>query len=185
MGWDEAQLPRFRLRGKDYGISRIGGLSFRDDPPQVRLTAIGVRPNDRFLYEYDFGDLWQHVGRVERHLPLDTKRTYPVCLGGKRAVPPEDGGGPWGFMALQEPRPGTSWASWRHGTPGWSMLTVGRGTSVCGNMPRRMRRGEGARGGGRGRSASKWSLRRILAKPHAGTRGPRACGGHCGLRRWG
>jgi len=42
------------------------------------------------------------VVRVERWRPLDRKRTYPVCIGGKRAAPPEDCGGPWAFMALQD-----------------------------------------------------------------------------------
>jgi pRiA4b ORF-3-like protein len=70
--------------------------------PEVHLADFHFRPNERFLYEYDFGDLWQHVVRVERWRPLDRKRTYPVCIGGKRAAPPEDCGGPWAFMALQD-----------------------------------------------------------------------------------
>jgi Plasmid pRiA4b ORF-3-like protein len=102
MGWDDAHLHRFRIRGKDYGISRIGGIGFRDNPRQVRLADFHFRLNERFLYEYDFGDLWQHVIRVERRLAWDDKRTYPVCIGGQRAAPPEDCGGPWAFMALQD-----------------------------------------------------------------------------------
>src|SRR6266704_6228912 len=54
MGWDDAHLHRFRIRGKDYGISRIGGIGFRDDPCEVRLADIHFRHNERFLYEYDF-----------------------------------------------------------------------------------------------------------------------------------
>jgi hypothetical protein len=38
MGWDDAHLHHFRIRGKDYGISRIGGIGFRDDPHQVHLA---------------------------------------------------------------------------------------------------------------------------------------------------
>jgi hypothetical protein len=102
MGWDDAHLHRFRIRGKDYGISRIGGIGFRDDPHQVRLCDFHFRHHERFLYAYDFGDLWQHVIRVERRLSLDETHTYPVCIGGKRAAPPEDCGGPWAFMALQD-----------------------------------------------------------------------------------
>jgi hypothetical protein len=102
MGWADTHLYRFRIRGRDYGISRIGGIGFRDDPHQVRLADIDFRHNERFLYEYDFGDLWQHVVRVERRLEIDAQRTYPLCIGGKRAALPEDCGGPSGFMALQD-----------------------------------------------------------------------------------
>jgi Plasmid pRiA4b ORF-3-like protein len=98
MGWDDAHLHRFRIRGKDYGVSRSGGIGFHDDPRQVHLADFHFRHHERFLYEYDFGDLWQHVVRVERRLPVGRKRTYPVCIGGQRAVPPEDCGGPWAFM---------------------------------------------------------------------------------------
>jgi hypothetical protein len=101
MVWDDAHLHRFRIRRKDYGINRIGGIGFHDDPRQLRLCGVHLHPNERFLNEYDVGDLWQHVIRVERRLPWDRKRIYPVCIGGKRAAPPEDCGGPWTFMALQ------------------------------------------------------------------------------------
>jgi hypothetical protein len=102
MGWDDAHLHRFSIRGKDYGISRIGGIGFGDDPHQARLSDFHFRPNERFLYADDLGDLWQHVAWVERRLPSDRKRIYPVWIGGQRAAPPEDCGGPWTFMALQD-----------------------------------------------------------------------------------
>ena len=35
-------------------------------------------------------------------LPLDPRRRYPVCIGGRRAVPPEDCGGPWAFLELRQ-----------------------------------------------------------------------------------
>jgi hypothetical protein len=31
-------------------------------------------------------------------VPLDPRRFYPVCTGGKRAGPPEDGGGAWAYL---------------------------------------------------------------------------------------
>jgi hypothetical protein len=68
----------------------------------VRLGDLQLRERGRFLYEYDFGDFWQHEIRVEKKLPLDPKKTYPVCIGGARSTPPEDCGGPWAFMELQQ-----------------------------------------------------------------------------------
>src|SRR2546422_7849098 len=31
-------------------------------------------------------------------LPWDPQRHHPVCLGGTRAAPPEDCGGPWAYL---------------------------------------------------------------------------------------
>ena len=102
MGWTDAHLHEFHIHGKSYGISRIGGTGFADDPRQVRLGSFRFRDKERFLYEYDFGDLWQHEIRVEQRLRLDPKKTYPGCIGGARLAPPEDCGGPWAFMELQQ-----------------------------------------------------------------------------------
>ena len=46
-----------------------------------------------FLYEYDFGDGWQHEVRVEKVLPPDAAFKHPLCVGGANACPPEDCGG--------------------------------------------------------------------------------------------
>ncbi len=58
-------LNQFRIHGKRYGIARIGGISFSDDPDTVRLKDLGLRINERSLYEYDFTDDWQHQIRIE------------------------------------------------------------------------------------------------------------------------
>ena len=102
MGWDDFHLHQFTIRGKYYGVAYECGPLFSDDAEDVRLSDFQFRRYERFLYEYDFGDLWQHEIRVEETLPLDPKKTYPVCIGGKRAAPPEDCGGPWAFMALSD-----------------------------------------------------------------------------------
>ena len=102
MGWTDFHLHRFIIHGKRYGIPRIYGISFADDPKQVRLCDFRLREKERFLYEYDFRDLWQHEIRVEKKLPIDPKKRYPVCTGGARSTPPEDCGGPWAFMELRQ-----------------------------------------------------------------------------------
>jgi hypothetical protein len=102
MGWTDFHLHQFIIHGKRYGVSRIGGIWFADDPEQVRLCDLQLREKGRFLYEYDFGDLWQHEIRVEKKLHIDPKKLYPVCIGGAKSTPPEDCGGPWAFMELQQ-----------------------------------------------------------------------------------
>jgi hypothetical protein len=69
------------------------------------LIAKGLQLTFQVVYEYDFGDWWQHEVRVERHLSLDKKRIYPVCIAGKRAGPPEDCGGPSAFMQCRDEAP--------------------------------------------------------------------------------
>jgi hypothetical protein len=68
---------------------------FTADAKKVPLSDFHFRPNEPFLYEYDFGDLWQYQVRFECPQLVEAKRTYPVCIGGSRAAPPEDCSGPW------------------------------------------------------------------------------------------
>ncbi len=102
MGWTDSHLHRFVIHGKDYGIALIGGISFSDDPSLVKLSNFGWREKERFLYEYDFGDSWQHQIRVEAILAPKSNCFYPVCISGQRACPPEDCGGSWEFMAQKQ-----------------------------------------------------------------------------------
>ena len=57
MGLTDSHLHRFVIHGKDYGIAQIGGISFSEDPRRVKLADLGWRVKERFLYEYDFGDI--------------------------------------------------------------------------------------------------------------------------------
>ena len=102
LGWSDDHLHQFRIHGKRYGVARIGGISFSDDPDTVRLKDLGFRINERFIYEYDFTDGWQHQIRVEAILAPEFHHCYPICIDGRRACPPEDCGGPWECMALRQ-----------------------------------------------------------------------------------
>src|SRR5271166_659552 len=92
--WSDFHLHRFVIRGKEYGLSRIGCTTFRSDAKKALLCQFHFRITERFLYEYDFGDLWQHQIRFEGIEPFREKKLYPVCAGGACASPPEDCGGP-------------------------------------------------------------------------------------------
>jgi hypothetical protein len=104
-GWSDFHLHRFRIRGQDYSIGQTIVTDLDINGSEVKLADFQFRVNERFIYEYDFGDWWQHEVRVERHLSLDKKRIYPVCIAGKRAGPPEDCGGPSAFMQCRDEAP--------------------------------------------------------------------------------
>jgi hypothetical protein len=102
MGWDDEHLNQFIIRGKSYGVYHDGGMGFNDNPKQVYLSDFQFRLKEKFTYEYNFSDYWEHEIRFEKKLPINPKKTYPLCIGGSRCVPPEECGGAWDFMALQD-----------------------------------------------------------------------------------
>jgi hypothetical protein len=102
IGWSDVHLNRFHIHGQDFGVYHDGGISFSDNPKKVLLSAFGFRTRERFLYEYDFGDEWLHEVRIEKCLPLNPKKTYPVCIDGKHAAPPEDFGGAQAYMQRRQ-----------------------------------------------------------------------------------
>lgn len=104
-GWSDEHLNRFHIHGQDYGVYHDGGINFPSNAAQVRLCDFKFRNNERFLYEYDFGNGWQHEVRVDARLTPEDKRTYPCCVGGRRRVPPEDCGGPLAFMTRRDEIP--------------------------------------------------------------------------------
>jgi len=55
----------------------------------------------KFVYIYDFGDDWFHDIILE-NIDIKEELSFPVCLKGKGACPPEDCGGPWGYENMKE-----------------------------------------------------------------------------------
>jgi hypothetical protein len=103
--WSNEHLHQFLIRGKPYGIARIGGIIFDDNPRQVQLRDFHFRCKETWVYEYDLTDWWQHEIRLEQILSLDPKKRYPFCTAGKRRGPIENCGGPWAFMERQDEYP--------------------------------------------------------------------------------
>jgi hypothetical protein len=102
-GWWNCHLHEFEIDG-----TRYGDPDPDDDwgPPtvnerRIRLDTV-VTAGSTFGYLYDFGDGWSHRVTVEKDLPAETGTTLPACIGGRRACPPEDCGGPWGYEHLLE-----------------------------------------------------------------------------------
>lgn len=111
MGWLDYHLHMFDLRDPITRKRAIIGIpdddGFEDDIsflpgwtiPVVNFLTLANRTTS---YTYDFGDDWQHAVRLERIEYRDKKRTYPVCLTGRRACPPEDCGGIIGYFQFLE-----------------------------------------------------------------------------------
>lgn len=101
MGWTNSHLHQFIFGKRVFGDPDFDQDGEFEDERPVRLDEL-VSAGDRFTYEYDFGDDWMHEVVVEKKLPFDPRYVYPVCIGGARACPPEDCGGPPGYERLLE-----------------------------------------------------------------------------------
>ena len=102
MGWTNSHLHQFIVGRTSYGEPHPDyDLEMRDER-RVRLNQVIAGEGFKFAYEYDFGDSWVHTLLVETILPLEAGRQYPVCVKGRRACPPEDVGGMWGYGEFLE-----------------------------------------------------------------------------------
>ena len=113
MGWTNSHLHQFIIDDEYYGEpeEEDGYSEDLKNEKRYRLNQFVERKGFKFIYEYDFGDSWEHTIRVEAILPIDPstrgakqpqsgRTQYPVCLEGKRACPPEDIGGVEGYDDL-------------------------------------------------------------------------------------
>jgi Plasmid pRiA4b ORF-3-like protein len=109
MGWLDCHLHLFRVRNPlsdeidDIGIPDEDG--FEDDPVclpgwEVPVVRYFDTAGARGVYEYDFGDDWVHEIDLEAIGSRQRGTKYPRCLAGQRTCPPEDCGGPGGYVEL-------------------------------------------------------------------------------------
>lgn len=107
MGWTDSHLHGFRMKDpKRYVKVDIGFPNeFSSEALLGWETAIADLfsiKNPRAEYIYDFGDNWEHLITLEKILPKEPGTRYPRCIKGKRACPPEDIGGVWGYEEYLE-----------------------------------------------------------------------------------
>jgi len=104
MGWTNSHLHHFKAGERYYGVPgpEFAGMLEVVDERRVGLHQIAPNVKARFVYEYDFGDSWEHEIVVEKTLPSKKGVPYPHCMDGKRACPPEDVGGVWGYDTFLE-----------------------------------------------------------------------------------
>ncbi|MFJ5770984.1 plasmid pRiA4b ORF-3 family protein [Psychrobacillus sp. NPDC093180] len=108
MGWMDMHLYSFEVSDilveEEYEDDPFGGFSLREkmDAETTLIGELLSKEGDKGLYMYDFGDDWHHTVLLEKVLPFDDSFTSPVCIKGKRACPPEDCGGVYGYENLLE-----------------------------------------------------------------------------------
>lgn len=105
MGWWNEHLHQFVTKGRK-GVYRTADQ--KDDSRSYwggnySISHLLKNEKDSVLFEYDYGDGWEHtvtLSKVEDY--ADGEKPVVRLIGGKRACPPEDCGGIYGYNELCE-----------------------------------------------------------------------------------
>ncbi len=104
MGWTNSHLHQFIKNDKNY-TERMGMDYLWDEEDNVDYLTIEIsdlleKEMDSIIYEYDFGDGWEHEVLLEEILERDQNIIYPICVDGAMNCPPDDCGGIFGFYEM-------------------------------------------------------------------------------------
>ena len=159
MGWENYHLYEFQVgRSIRYGVPdpawEDAGLRSAKNATLADLIDKAGR-NSTFDYLYDFGDNWLHTVTIEAAADADPDVTYPRLLDAHGRCPPEDCGGPDGYVhyleAISDPdhEDHAEMVEWRG--PGFEPEIVDEdairnGFAALG-APKRRRRKQGIRSG--------------------------------------
>ncbi|GAB6887558.1 plasmid pRiA4b ORF-3 family protein [Desulfothermus okinawensis JCM 13304] len=108
MGWEDYHLHEFEIINPSTGLKVRIGSPDEDFYREVllewkqKIADYFSEENPVANYIYDFGDGWEHKVQLEKILPRKNSINYPVCIKGRRACPPEDCRGIWGYKELLE-----------------------------------------------------------------------------------
>ena len=100
MGWTNSHLHQFIIGNRYYSLPDDESFCEAVDYRRIKLDSLCNTPKSKFIYEYDFGDGWEHSIVIEKILPREKNTYYPICIDGKRSCPPEDCGGTFGYENL-------------------------------------------------------------------------------------
>lgn len=103
MGWDGSHLHGFALTTKKSKPPILIGPPSPDsmfktlsEKKELVVDWLGKKAKE-CLYNYDYGDNWDHIVGLENILATDPGAVYPRCVDGGMACPPDDCGGIWGY----------------------------------------------------------------------------------------
>jgi len=108
MGWEGSHLYQFAVGVMAYGDPSMLEEMEGEDARRVTLGTLvrGERPSSSMRMTMVIAGSTNCA--LKRCSPWRRGKRYPVCLTGKRACPPEDCGGIWGYAgfleAIQDPR---------------------------------------------------------------------------------
>jgi len=110
MGWEDYHLHDFKMVNPSTGMKAEIGmpdeeLAYEKEilPDTKQKIADWFSLENRLAeYTYDYGDNWHHTVKLEKILPREEDVSYPRCVDGKRACPPEDCGGTRSYTELLE-----------------------------------------------------------------------------------
>lgn len=108
-GWTDSHLHHFIVGGLVVGAPECleedayGPRVIEATEAHLRDLRFPYGPDAQLeiLYQYDFGDNWQHRLILSEVPPAEGVK-YPRCISGSRACPPEDVGGDIGYEAFLE-----------------------------------------------------------------------------------
>ncbi len=103
MGWTNSHLHDFTIHGKRYTEPHPDDWEPVLDERKYTLREVAPRARTKIVYQYDFGDSWNHDVVVEKTtLPSSRRRSIRCAWPGQHACPPEDVGGTWGYVEFLE-----------------------------------------------------------------------------------
>ena len=116
--WFDYQTHAFNLDDLRFGNPlKRDAMSIEDDR-DVTLADLDLEHRERFTYGYHFGEGWQVEIKVEKIGKIAKGVTYPTCIAGEHAGPPEDCGGLEAYhdmlACIKEPQTelGREWLEW-------------------------------------------------------------------------
>ncbi len=110
-GWTNNHMHKFTCIDAQTDKTVVFGVPFEpehEDDAHIlpgwerRINLFIEGKTGRIEYTYDLGDNWSHSIVLEEILTPVKGFKYPFCVDGERACPPEDCGGPYGYIGLLE-----------------------------------------------------------------------------------
>jgi len=110
-GWTNRHMHQFTYTDAYSDKPMVIGIPFEPEfEEEVHVLPGWERKINNFIegkaskieYTYDLGDNWRHTIELEEILVPVKDFKYPFCVDGERACPPEDCGGPHGYIGLLE-----------------------------------------------------------------------------------